>query len=181
LKAELTMTFFRSILFATALVLGHSMALAQQTAPAPAAPVAAPIAESHLAVAREVVTGSGLARTFQGMVPQIADQIRGSYTRTRPEIVKDMEESLKAMIEDLSKQTEQITLSAARLYANRLSEAELKEIAAFFKSAAGQKYVNFQAQILNDLFTEMQVFSQTLGNVMVDRLREDLRKKGHTI
>lgn len=175
------MTFFRSILLATVLIFGHSLAQAQQAAPAPAAPSVAPLTESHVAVAREVVIGSGLARTFQGMVPQIADQIRGSYTRTRPEIVKDMEESLKAMIEDLSKQTEQITVSAARLYANRLTEAELKDIAAFFKSGAGQKYVNFQAQILNDLFTEMQVFSQTLGNVMVDRLREDLRKKGHTI
>ncbi|MGL4637899.1 MAG: DUF2059 domain-containing protein [Beijerinckiaceae bacterium] len=175
------MTIFRSLLLATALIFSHSLAIAQQPAPAAPAPAAAPITESHLAVAREVVAGSGLGRTFQGMVPQIADQIRASYTRTRPEIVKDMEESLKAMIEDLSKQTDQITNSAARLYANRLSEAELKEAAAFFKSAAGQKYVNFQAQILNDLFAEMQVFSQTLGNVMVDRLREDLKKKGHTI
>lgn len=149
--------------------------LAQQ-APVAAAP-AAPISESHLAVAREVVTGSGLARTFEGMVPQIADQIRASYSRARPEIIKDMEEALKPIIADLNKQADQMITIAARQYAARISEAELKEAATFFKSPAGQKYVNSQAQILNELFQEMQVFSQTLGNIMMDRLREELRKK----
>jgi uncharacterized protein len=152
-------------------------AVAQQapTAVAPAAP--AQISESHLAAARDVVIGSGLARTFEGMVPQIADQIRASYSRARPEIIKDMEEALKPIIADLNKQADQMITIAARLYAARISEAELKEAATFFKSAAGQKYVNSQAQILNELFQEMQVFSQTLGNIMMDRLREELRKK----
>jgi uncharacterized protein len=156
--------------------------LAQQapaTAPTPtlSAPAAAAISPSHLAVAREVVVGSGLSRTFEGMAPQIADQIRSGYSRTRPEIIKDMEEALKPIITDLNRQSEQMIVASARLYAQRISEAELKDIAAFFKSPAGQKYVNSQADVLNDLFTEMQVFSQTLGNVMMDRLREDLRKK----
>jgi Uncharacterized protein conserved in bacteria (DUF2059) len=104
-------------------------------------------------------------------------RIKSGYSRTRPEIIKDMEEALKPIIADLNRQSEQMINASARLYAQRISEAELKEIAAFFKSASGQKYVNSQADVLNDLFTEMQVFSQTLGNVMMDRLREDLRKK----
>jgi uncharacterized protein len=165
---------------AAALVLFGNNASAQQ---APAASALAPvvISDSHLAVAREVVLGSGLARTFEGMIPQIADQIRSGYSRTRPDIIKDMEEALKVIVADLSKQTDLMVTAAARLYATRLTEAELKDAAAFFKSPAGQKYVGFQAQILNDLFQEMQVFSQALGNLMVDRLRDELRKKNITI
>jgi len=168
------MTLLRRTMMAAAFVLAGASAQAQQ-APAPAAPAA--ISESHIAIAREVVTGSGLARTFEGMVPQIADQIRAGYSRTRPEIIKDMEESLRPIITELNKRTDAMITASARLYAQRISEAELKDIAAFFKSPAGQKYVNSQGQILNELFTEMQVFSQTLGNVMMDLLREDLRKK----
>jgi uncharacterized protein len=160
----------------TSLAVTPSLAQQAPAAAAPAAVVPA-VSDAHLAVAREVVTGSGLSRTFEGIVPQIADQIRAGYSRTRPEIIKDMEEALKPIITDLNRQSEQMIMATARLFASRLSEAELKEIAAFFKSSAGQKYVNSQPQILNDLFTEMQVFSQTLGNVMMDRLREDLRKK----
>ena len=67
------------------------------------------------------------------------------------------------------------------LYARQVPEADLKDIASFFKSQAGQKFVLSQPQILNDLFSQMQVFSQTLGNAMIDRLREDLRKKNITL
>jgi uncharacterized protein len=165
---------------AAALVLSGNSVFAQQ-APAAAVAPAAPISDSHLAVAREVVLGSGLARTFEGMIPQIADQIRSGYSRTRPDIIKDMEEALKVIVADLSKQTDLMVTASARLYASRLTEAELKDAAAFFKSPAGQKYVGFQAQILNELFQEMQVFSQALGNLMVDRLRDELRKKNITI
>jgi uncharacterized protein len=88
-----------------------------------------------------------------------------------------MEEALKPIIADLNTRADQMIIISARLYAAQIPEPELKEIATFFKSASGQKYVNSQGQILNELFSAMQVFSQTLGNVMMDRLREDLRKK----
>jgi uncharacterized protein len=168
-----------------AALLAAGGALAQQPAPAaPAAPpAAAPAAfpESHLAAAREVVTGSGLSRGFDGMAAQIADQIRSSISRQRPELIRDMEETLKPIVADMSKQTDPMLASASRLFASRMTEPELKEIGAFFKSAAGQKYVNVQGPMLNELFAEMQVFSQTMGNIMMDRLREDMRKKGHQL
>jgi hypothetical protein len=169
----------RRMLLASAFALSAAAAGAQQAPLSPPAQAAAPtaISDSHLAAARDVVVGSGLARTFEGMVPQIADQIRAGYSRTRPEIIKDMEESLRPIIAGLNKRTDAMIDASARLYAQRIPESELKEIAAFFKSASGQRYVNSQGQILNELFTEMQVFSQTLGNVMMDLLREDLRKK----
>jgi uncharacterized protein len=172
------MTMLRGMTVALALFLAQGPAFAQQApAPAPATAPAVQIAESHLAAARDVVIGSGLSRGFEGMVPQIADQIRAGYSRTRPEIIKDMEEALKPIIVELSKQTDQMVGASARLFALRMSEAELKEVGAFFKTPAGQKYVATQAPLLNDLFSEMQVFSQTLGNVMMDKLREELKKK----
>jgi uncharacterized protein len=169
-----------------AFALGLGAASAQQAQPAapPAAPATAAPAnftEAHLAAARDVVLGSGLSRGFDGMVPQIADQIRASVSRTRPELIRDMEESLKPIIAELSKQTEQMIGVASRLFASRMTEPELKEIGAFFKTAAGQKYVNVQGPMLNELFAEMQVFSQTLGNIMMDQLRDEMRKKGHQL
>lgn len=161
--------------------LAASPALAQQPAPAAAPAVAATFTESHLAAARDVTIGSGLSRGFEGMVPQIADQIRASISRTRPELIKDMEESLKPIIAELSKQTDQMIGVASRLFAARMTEPELKEIGTFFKSTAGQKYVNVQGPMLNELFAEMQVFSQTLGNIMMDQLRDAMRKKGHQL
>jgi uncharacterized protein len=174
------MRILRRTLLAGAFALVAAAAAAQQAPLSPPAQAIAPtttLSPSHLAAAREVVTGSGLARTFEGMVPQIADQIRAQYSRTRPEIIKDMEDALRPIVAQMSSRTDAMIVASAELYAQRIPEPELKEIAAFFKSAAGQRYVNSQGQILNELFSAMQVFSQTLGNVMIDALREDLRKK----
>jgi uncharacterized protein len=176
----------RHFLAGAALVLSTAAALAQAQQPAAPGPAAAAPAqqtftESHLAAARDVVIGSGLSRGFDGMVPQIADQIRTSISRTRPELIKDMEEALKGLIPELTPQTAQMIISSSRLFAARMTEPELKEIGAFFKTPAGVKYVNTQGPMLNELFAEMQVFSQTLGNVMMDRLREELRKKNHQL
>jgi uncharacterized protein len=128
----------RQTLAGVVLLATAGMAAAQQAPAQPAPPATAPaapqISDSHLAAAREVVVGSGLSRGFDGMIPQIADQIRGGYSRTRPELIKDMEEVLKPIISDLSKQIDQMAIAAARLFATRLSEAELKEIGAFFKT-----------------------------------------------
>jgi hypothetical protein len=168
----------------TALVLsGASGAVAQQapaTATAPTTPPA-PIAESHLAVAREVVIGSGLSRSFDGMAVQIAEQMRVGFSRQRPELIRDFEEVLKPIVADMSRQSGQMITSASTLFARRLTEAELRDISTFFKSPSGQKYVNNQPQLLNDLFGEMQVFSQTMSNIMSDRVRDEMRKKGHQL
>ena len=179
------MLTLRRSLIATAFALmsglnAHAQAPATPLAPS-VAPATVPLSDAMMALGRDVVVGSGLASTFEGMVPQIAEQIRTGYSRTRPDIIKDMEEALKLISVELAGQPAKMIDVAAALYAVRMSEAELKETATYFKSAAGKKYVGSQGQILNELFTQMQVFSQTLGNVMVDRLREELRKKGHQI
>jgi hypothetical protein len=177
------MLTFRPALVAALLAGLAAPALAQQApvAPAqqaaPAIPPVAQISESHLAAAREVVMSSGLSRSLDAIIPQIADQIRAGVSRQRPEVIKDMEEAFRKVIPELSRSTDQIVTSAARLFAAKLTEAELKEVAAFFKSSAGTKYVQMQPALLNDLFMEMQVFSQTLGNLMMDRMREELKKK----
>jgi hypothetical protein len=174
------MTRLRPALVAIALLGPAFPAAAQQAPLAPAqAPAAAPapISESHLAAGREVVLASGLSRSLDAIIPQIADQIRAGVSRQRPEVIKDMEEAFRKVIPELSRSTDQIVTVAARLFAQKMTEAELKEVAAFFKSASGAKYVQVQPAMLNDLFMEMQVFSQTLGNLMMDKMREELRKK----
>jgi uncharacterized protein len=170
-----------TVIVVAALTFGASggVVTAQQPlAPAQqAAPAAPALAESHVAAAREVVMASGLSRSLDAIIPQIADQIRGVSSRQRPEIIRDMEEAFRIVIPELQRSNDQMVTAAARLFAQKMTEAELKEAAAFFKSPTGVKYVQSQPQLLQELFVEMQVFSQTLGNMMMDRMREELKKK----
>jgi hypothetical protein len=150
-----------------------------QTAPAPAATAA--ITPGHLQAAREVVIGSGIVRTFEAIPQQFAEEARQTFSTTRPEIMKDLNDVLKGLEGDFTTQRDEMVTTAARVFALRLTEPELKEIGTFFKSAAGKRYVETQPQMLDEMFGEMQTWTQKLSDLMITRIRAEMKKRGHDI
>ncbi|MCJ2133938.1 DUF2059 domain-containing protein [Methylobacterium sp. J-026] len=164
-----------------------SAALAQKPAPAkPAAQPATPAANtpasaftpSHLALAREVMLSSGIARSFDSVLPAFADQIR-KQTVTRPELAKDLDEVLVSLQPEMELQKQRMIDIAARTYASKFSEAELKEIATFFRSPAGKHYVEAQPQLLDEMVQEMQDWTQDVSEYVMVRVRAEMGKRGH--
>ncbi|PSC05736.1 DUF2059 domain-containing protein [Alsobacter soli] len=151
---------------ALALTLSAAPVLAQQ----PAA--------SHLAAARDVVLASGMSRSFDAMVPQFTEQMKSSLLTTRPEIAKDLNEVLAKLKPEFEAQREDIVNAAAKVFAARMSEVELKDVAAFYKSASGQKYVAAQPQVMDELFSQMQAWSQRLSEFMITRVRAEMKQRG---
>lgn len=157
-------------------------AVAQTAAPA-AAPAATPGAPSaaQLALAKEIVVNSGVSRSFAIVIPQFLDQIATRLTQTRPDLIKDLNTVLEQIKPEFDKRVDQMVDIAARLYAERMSEQELKDVAAFFNSASGKKYVEQQPLVLNALYVSMQGWQQQLSTDMMTRVREDMKKKGHEL
>jgi hypothetical protein len=158
-----------------ALLLASAPAVAEQPA-ARAAPAAA-----QLALARDVVINSGIASSFQVVIPQYLDQIGVTLSRTRPEVVADLNLVLANIKPDFDKKADEMIDTAARLYAERLSQKELEDTANFFKSASGRKYVGSQPILMNDMFVALQAWSQKISVDMMSRVRDEMRKKGHEL
>jgi hypothetical protein len=68
---------------------------------------------------------------------------------------------------------------AAGIYAKQLSEAELQEIATFFRSPAGKHYVEAQPQLLDEMVQEMQDWTQDVSEYVMVRVRAEMGKRGH--
>ncbi len=137
--------------------------------------------ESHLSLAREVIQGSGISRSFDSVVPGVIEQLRQGYSRNRPELIRDLEESIKAIQPEADKLRMEMLSAAARVYAARLTEPELGEIATFFRSAVGQKYVNSQPAILEGLYAELQRWGAGVSDRLQASLRAEMKKRGHDI
>ena len=109
--------------------------------PAPVSPpaAAAPAEPSPAAVslAREVIVGSGIVRSFDLIVPQFPDQIGTNIHADEARSHRDLNAVMEQIKPDFDKQTQDLVTSSARLYAQRLSESQLRDISAFFKSPAG--------------------------------------------
>lgn len=152
-------------------------ALAQQPGPPPAQPQPQ-YSAGHLDLAREVAIGSGLTRSFDSIIPQFGEQIKQQAV-TRPELAKDLEATLLTLQPEMELQKQQMVNTTARVFASRLSEAELRDVAAFFKSAAGQKYVQAQPLVLDELVREMQTWTQNVAEYLMVRVRVEMAKRGH--
>ena len=147
----------------------------------PPAPAPEPeVSPSHLALAREVMLSSGIARSFDSIIPTMADQIRKNAV-TRPDLAKDLDEVLKSLDPEMELQKQRLINIAARIYAKRLTEAELKDIVTFFRSPAGKRYVETQPQILDDMVGAMQDWTQEVSEYVMVRTRAEMGKRGHQL
>jgi hypothetical protein len=153
----------------------------QPAAQAPAAQVNANPTPAQLALAKEVVVGSGVGKSFETMIPQFLEEARQSLTSGRPELAKDLTEVINGLRPEFEAQGEDMLAIAAKVVASRLSEQELKDVSAFFKSPSGQKYVQVQPYMLDDMFRQMQAWTQKLSEQVITRIRAEMKKRGHDI
>jgi hypothetical protein len=135
---------------------------------------------SHLAAAREVVLTSGMVRSFDVIPGPILSALQ-QMNVTRPEIKKDLDEVVEILRPEMDLQKQQMINSAAAVYANIMSEAELKELAGFFKSPVGKKYVDTQPQVLDEVVKAMAEWSNTVSEYVMIRARAEMAKRGHQL
>lgn len=178
----MTRAFSRIASAALALTLTTAtVAVAQQPAPAPAAPqAAAQVSPAQLALGREIIVGSGMARSFEALIPTFSEQIKQLFV-TRPEVTKDLDTVLDQIRPEIEKKKEELVTSAARMMASRINEADLRQIVAFFSSDAGKHYVETQPVVLNDIFDAMRTWANDTAEFTLTRVREEMKKKGHTL
>ena len=155
---------------------------AKPATPAPSTPAAQipTITPNHLALAREVMLSSGIARSFDSIIPAFGEQIRQAAV-TRPELGKDLDEVLNGLSPEMELQKQGMIDIAARIYANRLTEAELTEIATFFRSPAGKRFVETQPQVLDEMVQAMQTWTQDVSEYVMVRVRAEMAKRGHQL
>lgn len=164
----MTMRFLRlpaCVLFLTAMA---GAAAAQEPSP------------SHLAAARELMQTTGVLAPVEELIPTFTEQVRKQAV-TRPELTKDLDEVIKALQPELQLQRQQIANVVSRTYAKWLTEPELKEVTAFYKTPVGAKFNKVQADLVEDVVNDVQVWTQQASEYVVVRVRAELAKRGQTL
>ncbi len=132
-------------------------------------------------MARQLIIASGISRSFQIIIPELMDQIGVTLTQARPELTPDLVTTLGALRPEFDKQADEMIDLSARIYAHLLSEQDVRTILDFFKSEAGNKYVNAQPLFLNELVAGIQAWQQKISVNMMTRVRQEMKKKGHDL
>jgi hypothetical protein len=68
---------------------------------------------------------------------------------------------------------------AAKFLAGQLSEPELKDVAAFYESPTGKKFMAAQGQVAGEVGRLGAAWRDNLSTDMLARVHEEMKKRGH--
>ena len=182
-RAGITRGRLALFMFAALSVSARAADTTPPAAPAPAAPAATPAAPeapspAAIAAADKILNTIGLKQSIAIVVPGMMQELETNVTRTRPEIRDSLRATLKAIQPEFDQTARQTYIQAESLLASQMSEQDITQVAAFFDSPAGKKYVQVTPVFLRDLGDVTGAWREKLSEDILERARAEMKKKG---
>ena len=152
------------------------LSLAATAAPAPKAPTAA-----QVDLARQIINASGEVHALDPLIPSVLQQTYTNFVQQNPDLQKPLVEVMQALQPEMMKKQAEVTDMMATAYASHFTEAELKEILAFYNTPTGKKMVAELPKVLQQSLAGAREWGTKLSDQVAARVREEMKKKGHTI
>jgi hypothetical protein len=147
---------------------GSAMA---QKAPSPAA----------VATARQLIDIKGVGQLYSPVLVGIILQARDTLMQTNPNLSADLNAAAQQLRKDYEPKLDELKQQIAMLFATKLSEQELKDTLAFYKSPLGIKLVKVEPEVLNQSMGVADKWASQLAEEVLDKMRAEMRKKGHQL
>jgi hypothetical protein len=143
-------------------------------------PPTLPPPPQNLAAARELVRDMRATDQFKVLLPTIMQALRPAFVQGRPEMEKEFDAILPAINDVAVRRVNELADALAVIYASNFTVAEIHDIAAFYRSPTGQKFLAQQPLIARESIVAGQRWAQTLSSELREAISEQLRKRGHT-
>jgi hypothetical protein len=136
---------------------------------------------NSIALARELLTLKGGPEMFDGMVSNVVTRTKDQFIPTNPSLAKPLNEIGAQLLKEFEGKRNEVFNEVARAYARHFTEAELRELLAFYKTTLGRKVLSTESYAVEDGFKRAQEWSATFAEQVLARLRAEMKKRGHDI
>jgi hypothetical protein len=134
-----------------------------------------------MATAQQLVKITGAASAFDPLIPGVVEQAKLLFLQQNPDLAGDLNAVAAELRKEYAPRVSELTNHVAELYAKRFTEAELKQILAFYTSPIGKKYQNQLPQIVRDSGQFAHDWANKLSDQVIEKMREDMKKRGHPL
>jgi hypothetical protein len=153
-----------------ALLVACDYSLAQSN-PSPAA----------IATAKEIVSLKGGDALFGSLIPGVIEQGKSMFEQQNPALGKDLTTVAGKLRTELGPRIQEINNEVAKAYASHFTEAELKEMLAFYKSPVGRKMTTEEPKALAQGMNFAQEWAQKFSEEVLSKYRSEMKKMGHDL
>jgi hypothetical protein len=154
-------------------VLGAAKPVLAQTAAAPS--------PNAILIAKQIIEIKGVKKLFEPLVRGVVQKVKDQFMQTNFMWAKDLNEVADQLTKQYQPRTSELVDESARIYASHFTEAELKQILAFYQTPVGRKVVVEEPKALDQSVANAGVFGDNLSEEIINKFRDEMKKRGHDI
>jgi len=136
---------------------------------------------SAIATAKELLATKGATAMFDPLLPGMIESTKNTFLPTNPGLFKEFNEVAAKLRTELAPRRDEVVNGIARLYAQRFTEAEMKEIIAFYKSPTGRKFVAEEPAVIEQGLQQAETWAKNMSEEVMTRFRAEMKKKGYDL
>jgi uncharacterized protein len=136
---------------------------------------------AEMATAKELIVATDSTALFRPLIAGVVEQSKLVFLQQNPGLAKDLNEIAAKMRTDLQPRFSELSDELAKLYAVNFTEPELKAILVFYKSPVGKRLLAQQPKVIESGMRFAQDWANKLSDEVVKKMREELKKRGHSL
>jgi uncharacterized protein len=136
------------------------------------------ITQSHLSAALDALRASPAERSYDDLLPAVAEAVKSQLILIRPDLHKEISDTVDAVVLSLVVRRNDLDNDLARIWAQNFTEDELVTIAAFYNSPAGKKFNEVGPKVITDAYQVAQNWATRVREELLQKTRDELKKQG---
>ena len=132
-----------------------------------------------IAAARQLIELKGVDNMYGPVLTGIIIKSRDALLQTNPMVSADLNAVAQQLRKSLEPRLDALKQQIATMYATRLSEKELKDALAFYKSPLGTKLMKVEPEVIDQSMAYANTWADQLAEEVLNMMRAEMRKKGH--
>ena len=144
------------------------------------APAAAPT-PGALLIAKQIVELKGVQQMMDPISRGVVEKVKNVVMQQNFMFQKDINDITQQLHKEFDARSSELVDTAARAYATRFTEPELKQILTFYQSPVGQKMIVQEPDAIEDTMHGAATWADNLSVDIMNRMRAEMKKRGHDI
>lgn len=132
----------------------------------------------HLRAAQRAITAAKASEGFDQILPTLAEQTQGLFTRSYPALTTQIEEVTIQVAIEMAQRRPQLDRTIQEIWARRFSIDELNEITEFYNSPIGEKVADLSPSISALSVGASKQWADALSTEMVEEVRRRMQAQG---
>ena len=135
--------------------------------------------QAAVLLAKQILETKHADNIFDPLIRGVVIRTRDFFMQTNLMWSKDLNEIADNLIKQFSSRSGELMNDAARIYASHFTEAELKQILAFYQSPLGQKLLTEEPKTADESISMAGNWADKLSEEVMSKMRAEMKKRGH--